>query len=183
MPVNDAKAVMRLATRAFLEDKERVDELLERLADGDNLRSLCSAYGLVYPTTMRYLAQHHGSEYEAAKLVRADTALEDMAVIEDKLEAAKLGFNEARELLKSKQWRAERLNSGRYGQKQQVDLNYTDKTRLHLEALRELAKRPRPSITIRKDEALPAPQSLGQPVHIGQPDVIDAVYVQVSPNT
>lgn len=161
MPVSDSKAIQRAATRAYLEDQEQVDELLERLAEGESLKSVCKAFGLVYPTTMRYLSRHHTADYEAAKIVRADTALDDMATLEDKLENAKIGFNEARELFKSKQWRAERLNSNRYGQKQTIDMNVTDKTRLHLDAIRELARRARPQVTVLPNAPpLPAPEAV-----------------------
>jgi hypothetical protein len=182
--VNDAKAVRRLATIEFLQDKELVDELLEQLAEGASLRDLCQAYDLVYPTTMRYLAKHYHDDYEAAKEVRADSALDEMADVEKRLEDGDTDFNTARELFKSKQWRAERLNPKRYSPKQTVDMNVTDKTRLHLEAVRRLTQ-----ITIRPaGPALPAPpappQGLGHDVPIANQDTaIDTDFTEVSNTT
>lgn len=167
MPLNDSKTVAREATRAFLEDSDQVDELLETLADGLSLRALCTQYGLVYSTTMRWLAKHRAADYEAARIVRADSAIEEMESIERQLEAGDIDFNTARELMKSKQWRAERLNGVRYGQRQSIDMQVTDKTKLHLEALRELSRRPpemiikdertNPQLTHEPAQALPAP--------------------------
>ena len=51
-----------------------------------------------------------------------------------------IGFNEFRELSKSIQWRVERLNPARYSPKQTVDMNVTDKTAVHLAAIRELSR-------------------------------------------
>jgi hypothetical protein len=161
----DLKAIRRLATRQWLEDQENVDGLLERLAEGDSLRDVCKEYDLVYPSTMRYLARHHSEEYEAAKLVRADSALDEMADVEKKLEEGDLDFNTARELMKSKQWRAERLNSGRYGQKQQVDMRVTDTTKLHMDMLRTLARRPVTQVSLKRDAAsLAAPGEPSEPI-------------------
>lgn len=176
--------MQRELTREWLSDAEHVDELLELLAEGATLRELCGMWDLVYPTTMRYLLKHHRDDYEATKTVRADTALDDMKVIEDKLERGSIDFNTARELLKSKQWRAERLNSGRYGQRQTIDMNVTDKTKLHLEAVRELSRRPLLVQEQPAGPALPAPcrttETLGPPVPIGQRYAIDVPYTEVS---
>lgn len=175
MPVNDVSAVRRAATRAWLEDQERVDELLELLANGESLRDVCNHYDLVYPTTMRFLAKNYRDEYEAAKQVRADTAIDEMAEVEGELRDGKTDFNTARELFKSKQWRAERLNPGRYSPKQTVDMQVTDKTRLHLEAIRALSRTtqalpPRPSSPAITQSV---PQTLPVPV------VVDAEFVEV----
>lgn len=187
MPANNAKAVMREATRHWLQDKENVDELLERLAEGERLRPICDGLQLVYSTVMRYLVRHHNDEYEAAKEVRADSALDEIAEIEDDLETdPDMDFNTARELIKSKQWRAERLNPRRYSPKQTVDMNVTDKTALHLEAVRQLARvqvqppAPAPAIS---HQAQAQPQLTGQPVHIGQETVVDAAYTEVDRTT
>lgn len=173
---------MREATRHWLQDSDNVDALLEQLAEGERLRPICTQLGLVYSTVMRYLVKHHNEEYEAAKEVRADSALDEIAEIEDDLEHNEdMDFNTARELIKSKQWRAERLNPRRYSPKQTVDMNVTDKTALHLEAVRQLARvsvqPPTPA------PALAAPGEPGQPVPIAHQDVIDAECVEVSSTT
>lgn len=176
MPVNDAKAVMRAATRDFLADSDRVDELLEALAEGESLRDLCKRWGLVYPTTMRFLAEHYAEEYEAAKIVRADSALDEMADVERALtrhvQKEGMDFNSARELLRSKQWRAERLNPRRYSPKQTIDMNVTDKTRLHLDALRKLT-------VVQVQPAAPA-LTHSPPDTVSHIAAIDAVAVEVT---
>lgn len=175
MPVNDVKAVKRLATIEFLKDQELVDELLERFAEGEGtLKQLCAAYELVYPTTLRYLNTHHRADYESAKAVRADLAIDEMAEVERRLESSTkkegMDFNSARELFKSKQWRAERLNPGRYSPKQTVDMQVTDKTKLHLDAIRRMTQ-----ITVKPaGPALPAPAEA-----LPSPGVVDAEYVEV----
>src|SRR5579859_5568009 len=172
----DSSAMQRELTRTWLEDAEHVDELLELLAEGSTLRELSEMWQLVYPTTMRYLLKHHRDDYEATKIVRADTALDDMKAIEDRLEGKpgtkEIDFNTARELLKSKQWRAERLNSSRYGQRQTVDMNITDKTREHRAALQELARRPM-QVAIMQDDRKQLPAPTAQAVVA---EVIDAEF-------
>jgi hypothetical protein len=175
--------VKRLATLEFLKDQELVDELLEQLAEGSSLRDLCRSYDLVYPTTMRFLARHYTAEYEAAKEVRADTALDEMAEVERALEAGDTDFNTARELFKSKQWRAERLNPKRYSPKQTVDMQVTDKTKLHLEALRAMT-----TVRVIPDSARPAiaapepRQPVGHDIPIAdQSTVIDTDFTEAQP--
>lgn len=176
MPANDPrKALLRQATLDFLTDAELVDELLEALAEGESLKDLCTRMQLVYPTTLRYLIKHHSEDYEAAKVARAESALEEMAEIEGRLEGEgqKIDAFAAKETLASKRWRAERLNSSRYGQKQTLDLNVTDKTKLHLEAIRTLSRtrvvEPAALPAAAQNAALPAPAQ-----------AVDAVFVDVS---
>ena len=180
MPLNDVSSVKRAATRDFLEDRERVDELLERFAQGDGtLKQLCEELDLVYPTTLRFLAKHYREDYESAKAVRADLAIDEMAEVERDLLNGDTDFNTAREALKSKQWRAERLNPGRYSPKQTVDMQVTDKTKLHLAAIRELAR-----TQVRQlQPAPPAQPALTKQEPQTLPAVVDAVFVEaVSPN-
>lgn len=175
--MTDAKAVIREATHAFLADSGQVDEMLEALAEGLSLKALCKALGVNYVITRLWLAKNRPDEYDAARLVRADAELERIAELEEDLENRRIGWNEFRELTKSKQWRAERLNPKRYGQRQTVDMNFTDKTRSHMEALREMARRPVQSIEARQVEALPNPDRLSPTEHI------DAQFTVVTPPT
>lgn len=169
MPANDSKALAREQTRHWLSDQEQCDELLEALANGTRLNRLCREYDLVYAVTVAFLVKRYPEQYEAAKLARAEAALDEIADIEDDLEAERLDFNSARELIKSKQWRAERLNSGRYGQKQQLDVRTTDMTQLHMQAIRELSStrllpEPRPAAALPAPSALPVIDVEGVPV-------------------
>ena len=102
-----------------------------------------------------------------------------MAEIEDELHDDKIGFNEAREMIKSKQWRAERLNPGRYSPKQTVDMQVTDKTKLHLEAIRLLARQ-LPATQLPSRPAQPALTQVGPSVPTGTLEVIDVECVPVS---
>lgn len=149
----------RERTRAFLQDAEAVDEFMERVAAGEGVRSLCDSLKLAYATVQRHLS--NDPRYDAALDQRAYAVMEGIEEIEQLVLADELDPKKADVLIKSMQFRLERLNPRRFGARQQIDVKHTDMTRLHLEAMRTLARAPRlieatvvpelPAPTVRQD--------------------------------
>lgn len=157
-PINTPDAIARREardrTREFLGHQDNVDLIIERIAASEALKHICEEFQLVYSSTQVYLAEHHTDAYNAAKRVRADSAIDDLESLEGKLLGGELDFNRFREVANSMKWRAEKLNPKAYGEHQNIDMKVTDATALHLEALRKMTQ-----ITVTKEpqQTLPAP--------------------------
>jgi hypothetical protein len=104
---------------------------------------------ITYATIQRRLTEDAELRplYEAARMRQAEAVLDELAEIERKVEEEDFDPKAAQVLIGSKQWRAERLNPKRYGPRSFQHIETVDNTKLHLEAVRQLARDSRAALT------------------------------------
>jgi hypothetical protein len=98
--------------------------ILDRIAAGESLRSVCESEGMPdKATVLRWLSDSDfATKYARAREVQADVLFDGMADIESKVETGDLRPDAARVILDSQRWRAEKLKPKAYGSK--VDVNH-----------------------------------------------------------
>jgi hypothetical protein len=210
LPAAEAAALeeRRSRQRAFFADEQAVRDCMEELAEGVTLKAWSESRRFSASTVRHHLATHHPAAYEAIRTVVADGVLDEISELEAALSSLLKEPPEViqrdtasfyRELLKSKQWRVEKLNPARYGQRQNIDMRVTDTGRMQLDAIRSLTRQrraerlaapdPAPStIVLRRlngpaQTALPAMPSLSDVTdRQGLTYVTDGVYETVQPD-
>ena len=78
--------------------------------------------------------------YIEARQAYAEMTVDQIREINDKLEQGYLDPSAAKTLINSKQWIASKYAPILYGERQTIDMQVTDATQLHLEALRKQMK-------------------------------------------
>ena len=91
------------------------DLILKRYEHGEGIEAIAKDLGITPPAIYRYLARHAQEEW---KEYQAANALHAYQVAEDELKTATDGvtLSRARELVKSQQWKLERVLRKIYGQ-------------------------------------------------------------------
>ena len=127
--------------RALITRTLSKEQLLDMVASGwtqqriaDHIRELTGA-----PVTQYYVSKTLtalGDEYVAAKKAQAALQAERVLDIADKVESGTLDPSSARVSSENRRWVASKLDPATYGDRIQADVNLTDVTALHLEALR-----------------------------------------------
>ena len=74
--------------------------------------------------------------YDEARQAYAEMTVDEIKSINNKLEVGQLDPQTAKTLINSKQWIASKYSPIAYGERQTIDMQVTDSTKLHLEALR-----------------------------------------------
>ena len=100
--------------------------VLDRIADGESLRSVCKLDGMPdKASVMRWLDAdpEFATKYMRAREAQADVLFEGMAEIEADVLTGDLKPDAARVVLDSQRWRAEKLKPKAYGAK--LDLNHS----------------------------------------------------------
>jgi hypothetical protein len=139
------KAARRARTDAIFASEDKLEELFIYIATDGNFREWCHINQVPYATVRdRIVAnQELNAKYEAALQARADHQRERIEELTQKVENNEIDPKAAAVAIAGRQWLAKVLNRKRYGDQQQLDVAVTDKTALHLEALRQLARKPR----------------------------------------
>lgn len=123
--------------------EQLAEEICERLANSDvSLRQLCAKPGMPNDRTVRrWLVEHEGfaRKYARARELQADVIFEDMGEVEQRVSARKMAPDAGRVVLWSKQWRAAKLASKKYGDRLAVDHGVQDNLADALRAARERA--------------------------------------------
>jgi len=78
--------------------------------------------------------------YKEARLAYAELTVDEIRSINDKLEKGFIDPSAAKTLINSKQWIASKYSPILYGERQTIDMQISDATQLHLEALRTQMK-------------------------------------------
>jgi len=95
------------------------DEVLQLYLNKPKTSQIAKEVGIRRPTLIRWLREQRPEQWKLVQVIRALTKKEDGDEgIEDANDALMLA--RARELVKSAQWDLERLDSGNYGQKQEL---------------------------------------------------------------
>jgi hypothetical protein len=78
--------------------------------------------------------------YNESRQAYAEMTVDEIKNINDKLEIGQIDPASAKTLINSKQWIASKYSPIAYGERQTIDMQVTDATQLHLEALRKQMK-------------------------------------------
>ena len=78
--------------------------------------------------------------YKEARLAHAELTVDEIRSINNKLEQGHIDPSAAKTLINSKQWIASKYSPIVYGERQTIDMNVTDATQMHLDALRAQMK-------------------------------------------
>ncbi len=103
--------------------QELADDICEKLADGQSLRSICAAPSM--PTkaaVFRWLGAYpkFADQYGRARETQADSYFDDIADIADD---KKLDANDKRIRIDARKWMAGKLRPKRYGDKTQTEIS------------------------------------------------------------
>lgn len=153
------KRARRERTQAFLSDAEQIDELLGYIAAGGRMHDYCKERDLVYTTVHGRITANDElmPRYQSAMDARSDLQREEIERLIDQVERGEMDAKAAAVAIAGRQWVAKVLNRRRYGDQQVVDVAVTDKTRLHIEALRLIARRPRKELPVIEAVFTPLP--------------------------
>ena len=155
----------RYFTRNWLAVPDNIERLLETISSGQSLRRFCEKHGLTYSPVQRALtsddlepryraaqeemAEHLLGEIERiSKLVEGEILRDEHgnAVLNDDGDAimvAGLDPKAAAVILDGLKWRITKLNQRRYSDRMINENHIIDHGKLHQQAIRELARRPR----------------------------------------
>lgn len=101
------------------------DSILERLAEGESLRSICSEPGMPSRNTVRRwedMVPEFGAKCARARQWQADSYVDKMDDLCNRVEGGELEAKSANVILASLQWRAAKLAPKRYSERQMVEM-------------------------------------------------------------
>ena len=81
--------------------------------------------------------QNFGDDYEAAKRARGTYFADGVVDAVNRVTDGTMDYAAARVVIDGLRWAASKADPKQYGDKQQIDVNHTDVTQLHVIALRE----------------------------------------------
>jgi hypothetical protein len=121
------------------------DQLLDMVATGWTQQRIADHVTQVtgQPVSQYYICktlQSFGDEHTQAKKAQAQYHAERIADIADKVEDGRIDPASARISSDNRKWVAARLDPTQYGDRIQADIQLTDVTALHLEAMRNAMK-------------------------------------------
>lgn len=130
--------------REMAEDPEWWDTWFNQITQFGAIRKLLDGYKIPYREYYQYLKDHPeiGERHEAAMRDHAAflaSKITDNANALDQSDAANPDPKKAKIAIDAYQWLASRYDPDRYGERQKLDVQTTDLTQVHLEAIRELS--------------------------------------------
>jgi len=88
--------------------------------------------------------------YKEARLAHAELTVDEIRSINNKLEQGHIDPSAAKTLINSKQWIASKYSPIAYGERQTIDMNVTDVSKMHLDALRAQMKQVKDITPVKK---------------------------------
>jgi hypothetical protein len=190
MPKNDHKSIHqafvaktdetdrgRSKASDWLRSTENVDRLLDAVASGQSLRRFCEAEGIAYATVQRALTVGDlEPRYRAAQEQMAEHLMGEIERISSRIEDGSLDPKAGAVILDGLKWRITKLNQRRYSDRIVQEQHTFDHTKMHIEAVRTLARQGR---TIEHElPALPAADRGAAPLLVRvdtslPPDVVE----------
>jgi hypothetical protein len=132
-------------TKALVNRTLSKDQLLEMIATGWTVRRIADHVSSLVgePISHYYIVktlQSYGEDYQEAKKQQARLQAERVADIADKVEEGKLDAASARVAADNRKWVASKLDPSTYGDRVAMDVQLTDVTAMHLQAMRDAMK-------------------------------------------
>lgn len=130
--------------REMATDPEWWDTWFNQITQFGAIRKLLDGYKIPYREYYQYLKDHPeiGERHEAAMRDHAAflaSKITDNANALDQSNASNPDPKKAKIAIDAYQWLASRYDPDRYGERQKVDVQTTDLTQVHLEAIRQLS--------------------------------------------
>lgn len=115
------------------------DELFEQIANGMALMEFAQIHDLPYTTVREWVLKDEelSKRFAHARSLRADRNAARIEKLALEVENGGLDPQRAKVSIDARKWIAERMDPQLFGQKQSVDVQVTDATKLHLEALKQ----------------------------------------------
>ena len=168
----------RTHTQAWLAVAGNLERLLEVVSGGQSLRRFCEREGLSYSPVQRHLtspdveplyreAQEQMAEHLMGEIERISQEIEGRVLYNDDGTPAldpktgepiviSMDPKAGAVILDGLKWRITKLNQRRYSDRQVVEQHVVDHAKLQMQAVRQLAARPRPAL-IDHDTQRPVP--------------------------
>lgn len=119
-------------------DKIGIDNILERLGEGATTQQIADACGVSRPILSKFLnLPQHRDSYALARETRAANHAERIEELATMVEAGTIEPNTARVSIDARKWIASRMDAGRWGDKNGVQVNVSISD-LHLGSLRKV---------------------------------------------
>ena len=133
-------------------DNEFWDKIMDGYAEFGSLPKMAKEISVPYKQLYQKITTDPDlkERYESARKAYAEMTVDQIREINDKLEQGFIDPSAAKTLINSKQWIASKYSPILYGERQTIDMQLTDSTQLHLEALRLQMKQSIKDITPKK---------------------------------
>ncbi len=120
------------------EDPEFWDKIFDGYAEFGSLPKMAKDIEVPYKKLYHKITTTPDlkERYDVARQAYAEMTVDEIKSINNKLEVGQLDPQTAKTLINSKQWIASKYSPIAYGERQTIDMQVTDSTKLHLEALR-----------------------------------------------
>ena len=137
---------IRRARRArehrMFDDAEFWDKVFDGYSEFGSLPKMAKELQIPYKRLYYQISNDSdlNKRYKEAKKAYAEMTVSQIQDITDKLERGHIDPASAKTIIGAKQWVASKYAPIEYGERQTIDMNVSDATQLHLEALREQMK-------------------------------------------
>ena len=153
MPGTPKKRERKELSEKTMSSPDFWEQLWNHLAEGNTLRSFVSDLSVV--TYSELFSRIHKTpelleRYESVRNARALANAERIESLAERVEKEQIDPNAAKVAIGARQWLAERMDSKRWGNRIQQDVQITDTTQLHLEAVRNLMR----TVSVQEPEKL-----------------------------
>lgn len=131
------QARQRARARNLLAQPQVIDDIMERLAEGETITAIAQDYGVRYAAFYQILTNKYGDKVKAARAAHAEKVVSKNLMTADAVEAGRVDAAAGRTAAGIRQWYAERASTEDWGQKSSVDVNHRGVIGLHMEALKQ----------------------------------------------
>ena len=138
-PVRRAR---RAREHRMFDDTEFWDKIFDGYAEFGSLPKMARDLEIPYKRLYYQISNNSdlNARYTEAKKAYAEMTVSQIQDITDKLEKGHIDPASAKTIISAKQWVASKYSPIQYGERQTIDMNVSDATQLHLEALRDQMK-------------------------------------------
>ncbi len=144
-PIRNAR---RAREARMFDDPEFWDKIFDGYAEFGSLPKMAREIEVPYKKLYHTITTtpELSARYSSAREAYAEMTVDEIKSINDKLEIGQIDPSSAKTLINSKQWIASKYSPISYGERQTIDMQVTDATKLHLEALRNQMKNITPNV-------------------------------------
>tara|TARA_B110000196_G_C21144704_1_gene665900 strand:- start:105 stop:572 length:468 start_codon:yes stop_codon:yes gene_type:complete len=140
MPGRPKKQAKTISTWKLFGDPEFWETAFKLMAAGESTTVICGTFNVTTNGFMNRIKSDPDlfQRFEQARENRANWHAERIENIINDVDAGIIDAHAAKVSIDARKWLASRMDPNSWGDKTRVDLNVTDVTQLHLEAIREL---------------------------------------------